>query len=66
MSQSPALLSITVWNTVYVYKNFVRIRTNQCRRLFFFSSILTVTPPFSSFPPGITASTVTVRETRVI
>ena len=52
MSQSHALLSraITVLNTVYVYKYFVRIKQNQCRRLGFSSPILTVTPPFFRFP----------------
>ena len=66
MSKSHALQSITVLNTVYVYKYFIRINKNQCRRLLLPSPIstVTVTPPFSRFPgppPGITAQAVTVR-----
>jgi len=45
MNQSHALLSITVLNTVYVYKCCVRIKNNHCRRLVFLSPVLTVPPP---------------------
>ena len=47
VSQSHALLSITVLNTVYVYKYFVRnfaSKNNKCTRLGFFSPFLTMTP----------------------
>lgn len=57
MSQSHAPLSMTVLNTVYVRKYCVRnfaSKYNQCRRLFFFSPILTVTPPFPVSTPRYT------------
>jgi len=49
MSQSHALLSITVLNTAYVYKCFVRnfaSKDNQCRRLCHFQSNFDSDSPF--------------------
>jgi len=62
MSQSHALLSITVLNTVYVYKYLFASKNKQCIRLGFSVHFWPWPPLFSFIPPCITAYTVTVRD----